>query len=250
MALERDAGTGRVAWAEARPPTTTLPKSNGAIRSNGFAPHAVTGTGSLSIPVTKSPGKCGFGPELFLPSDAGAGNGPFGFGWNLSIPFMTHNTDKGLPRHQDAEASDVFILSGSDDVLGKPTRAWHTHSFLRRTDYGTCTRVATDEAVNRPTSITSSDGSTYWPSFNEVNLLEKVGADLRAVDHPTAFANDIESNGKTQRESIRYGSAPVPTGPGVTTRYMYGPETFRGLSRSCRPLSQTSSCCSTSLAQK
>ena len=32
-----------------------------------------------------------------LSYDSGAGSGPFGFGWRLSLPAITHKTDKGLP---------------------------------------------------------------------------------------------------------------------------------------------------------
>ena len=35
---------------------------------------------------------------LSLAYDSGAGNGPFGFGWRLSLPSITRKTDKGLPR--------------------------------------------------------------------------------------------------------------------------------------------------------
>ena len=52
-----------------------------------------------------------------LSYDSGAGNGPFGLGWNLSLPSITRKTDKGLPKYQDSEESDVFILSGVEDLV-------------------------------------------------------------------------------------------------------------------------------------
>ena len=58
----------------------------------------VTGTGSMTVPIATSPGRSGFGPQLSLSYDSGAGNGPFGFGWSLSLPAITRKTDKGLPR--------------------------------------------------------------------------------------------------------------------------------------------------------
>jgi RHS repeat-associated protein len=97
----------------------SLPKGGGAIRGMGekFAANPVTGTGSMSVPITTSPGRGGFGPKLSLSYDSGAGNGPFGFGWNLSLPSITRKTDKGLPRYDDAAESDVFILSGAEDLV-------------------------------------------------------------------------------------------------------------------------------------
>ncbi|MGF6851688.1 SpvB/TcaC N-terminal domain-containing protein [Paraburkholderia sp. CI3] len=100
-------------------PTLTLPKGGGAIRGIGekFAANPVTGTGSMSVPIATSPGRSGFGPQLSLSYDSGAGNGPFGFGWSLSLPSLTRKTDKGLPQYCDAVDSDVFILSGAEDLV-------------------------------------------------------------------------------------------------------------------------------------
>ncbi|MGH7844098.1 MAG: SpvB/TcaC N-terminal domain-containing protein, partial [Candidatus Binatia bacterium] len=101
------------------PPTLSLSKGGGAIRGIGekFAANPVTGTGSLSVPIFTSPGRSGFGPQLSLSYDSGAGNGPFGFGWSLSLPSITRKTDKGLPKYQDTDESDVFILSGAEDLV-------------------------------------------------------------------------------------------------------------------------------------
>ena len=69
------------------------------------------------MPIATSPGRSGFGPQLSLSYDSGAGNGPFGFGWSLSLPSITRKTDKGLPQYFDAQESDVFILSGAEDLV-------------------------------------------------------------------------------------------------------------------------------------
>jgi RHS repeat-associated protein len=100
-------------------PTISLPKGGGAIRGIGekFAANPVTGTGSMSIPIAVSGGRSGFGPQISLSYDSGAANGPFGFGWSLSLPSITRKTDKGLPQYRDAEESDVFILSGAEDLV-------------------------------------------------------------------------------------------------------------------------------------
>ncbi|NCC32166.1 MAG: toxin, partial [Chloroflexia bacterium] len=100
-------------------PAISLPKGGGAIRGGGekFAANPVTGTGSLSMPIATSPGRSGFGPHLSLFYDSSAGNGPFGFGWDLSLPAITRKTDKGLPRYRDMEDSDVFLLSGAEDLV-------------------------------------------------------------------------------------------------------------------------------------
>src|ERR1700689_4992507 len=95
------------------PPQISLPKGGGAIRGIGekFSANPVTGTGSLDVPIPTSPDRSNFGPALSLTYDSGAGNGPFGMGWKVSLPSITRRTDKGLPRYQDADESDVFMLS-------------------------------------------------------------------------------------------------------------------------------------------
>jgi RHS repeat-associated protein len=100
-------------------PAISLPKGGGAVRGIGekFAVNPVTGTGSITVPLPFSPGRSGFGPQLSLAYDSGSGNGPFGLGWNLSLPAITRKTDKGLPRYQDGDESDVFILAGSEDLV-------------------------------------------------------------------------------------------------------------------------------------
>jgi RHS repeat-associated protein len=100
-------------------PQLNLPKGGGAVRGIGekYTANPVTGTGSLSVPLAVSPGRSGFGPQLSVTYDSGSGNGPFGIGWNLPLPSITRKTDKGLPRYDDAKESDVFILSGVEDLV-------------------------------------------------------------------------------------------------------------------------------------
>jgi RHS repeat-associated protein len=100
-------------------PQLTLPKGGGAIRGIGekYSANASMGTGSVSVPLFTSPGRAGFGPKLSLTYDSGAGNGAFGLGWRVSIPSITRKTDKGLPLYSDADESDIFILSGAEDLV-------------------------------------------------------------------------------------------------------------------------------------
>jgi hypothetical protein len=94
----------------------SLPKGGGAIKGIGetFQPNLFSGTGNFTIPITTSPGRSGFGPQLTLQYSTGNGNGPFGLGWSLSIPRITRKTEKGLPRYDE---SDVFVMSGAEDLV-------------------------------------------------------------------------------------------------------------------------------------
>lgn len=132
--------SGEATNSAAQPPTISLPRGGGAIRGIGekFAANPVTGTGSMSLPIATSPGRSGFGPQLSLSYDSGAGNGPFGFGWDLSLPSITRKTDKGLPRYGTGDEEDVFILSGAEDLvpeLVEVSDRWERR-FLSRTIHG------------------------------------------------------------------------------------------------------------------
>jgi hypothetical protein len=116
---ERPAGTPGANLDQPSLPAVSLPKGGGAIRGIGekFTVNAATGTGTLTVPLASSPGRSGFGPQLSLSYDSGAGNGPFGFGWSLGLPAITRKTDKGLPRYCDGNESDVFLISGAEDLV-------------------------------------------------------------------------------------------------------------------------------------
>src|SRR5450755_3452171 len=100
-------------------PQIVPPKGGGAIRGIGekLGANPVTGTGTMSVPIATSAGRSGFGPQLSLSYDSGQGNGPFGLGWHLALASITRKTDKGLPRYEDSTESDVFILSGAEDLV-------------------------------------------------------------------------------------------------------------------------------------
>ena len=165
-------------------PAISLPKGGGAIRGIGesFAANPVTGTGSLTVPLASSPGRSGFGPQLSLAYDSGAGNGFFGLGWSLSLPSITRKTDKGLPRYLDGEESDVFVLSGAEDLVpvldadGERVR-------VCRTVHG----VAYDVRPYRPRLegrfarierwTATGTGISHWRSITRENVVTLYGLD-------------------------------------------------------------------------
>ena len=172
-------------------PSLLSPKGGGAIRGIGekFAANPVTGTGSLSVPIATSPGRSGFGPQLSLSYDSGAGNGPFGIGWSLSLPAITRKTDKGLPQYRDAEESDVFILSGAEDLVPvykkNPDGSW-AHDPTGNLIYDEESRdgylvkryrpriEGLFARIERWTRL--SDGDTHWRSISKDNILTVYGS--------------------------------------------------------------------------
>jgi RHS repeat-associated protein len=114
----------------AAPTPLDLPKAGGSLRGLGekFQAGGPTGSGSLSVPLPVSACRDGTEPALALHYDSGHGHGPFGIGWTIDIPNIARRTDKGLPRYADATESDIFILSGQEDLVPvlaqQPDRTW------------------------------------------------------------------------------------------------------------------------------
>ena len=171
-------------------PSLSLPKGGGAIRGIGekFQANVATGTGSLSVPIATSPGRGGFDVALSLGYDSGAGNGPFGVGWGLSVPQVTRKTDKGLPRYDDGTESDLFILSGAEDLVPKrvPSGAGTRLDFDDRTEGPTPYRVQryrprVEGLFARIERWTNRDtGDVHWRATTKDNVTSIYGKDPQA----------------------------------------------------------------------
>ena len=121
----------------------------------------------MSVPIATSPGRSGFGPQLSLSYDSGAGNGAFGLGWNLSLPSITRKTDKGLPKYRDVDESDVFILSGAEDLVpvGDATSDLSNSFSVRRY------RPRIEGLFARIEKWSALDGSqAFWRSISKDNV--------------------------------------------------------------------------------
>jgi hypothetical protein len=168
-------------------PAVSLPKGGGAIRGIGekFAANPVNGTGSMTVPIAATAGRAGFGPKLSLSYNSGNGNGSFGFGWQLSLPAITRKTDKGLPRYIDSDESDVFILSGAEDlvpILKDNGGKWERDEFSRTED-GVDYRILRYRPrieglfarIERWTNM--SNGDIHWRSVTKDNITTLYGRD-------------------------------------------------------------------------
>jgi RHS repeat-associated protein len=221
-ALPVDARVGEPTAARERSallPSLTLPTGGGAIRGIGekFSTNAATGTGSLDVPIATSKGRAGFELGLRLSYDSGAGNGPFGLGWRLSTPSVTRKTDRGLPRYVDGAASDVFVLSGAEDLVPVP--------FVDPTGVETSSGGGTENGITyridryRPRTEglfarverwTALDGEdAHWRVITRDNVLNIYGRSPggRVVDpeHPKrAFSWLLEETRDDRGNVVRY----------------------------------------------
>jgi RHS repeat-associated protein len=181
---------------QASTPLISLPKGGGAIRDIGekFSANPVTGTGSMTVPVITSPGRSGFGPQLSLSYDSGAGNGPFGLGWHLSTLSITRKTERGLPQYNDASESDVFILSGAEDLvplLAQEGNTWVMPDEPLRAVFGNQYQVIKYRPrveglfarIERWTNV-SDRTDVFWRSISRDNVTTWYGrsADSRIAD--------------------------------------------------------------------
>ena len=76
------------------------------------------------------------------------------------------------------------------------------------------------DALGRPVTITTPDGSIHHPVFNAANLLTSLDVNIRAASLPVPFVTSIDYDAAGRRVMVSYGN-------GVNTRYRYDPLTFR-----------------------
>ena len=180
--------------------------------------------GSLTVPIYTSPGRSGFGPQLSLSYDSGAGNGPFGFGWSLALPSITRKTDKGLPQYMDAEESDIFILSGAEDLvplLVKNNGQWVREVLPPRTVYGKQYSIhryrprveGLFARIERWVNV-SDPQDTFWRSISKDNITTWYGKTAESRDrrpdrsHPRlhlAHLRELRRQGQFHRLPIQTG---------------------------------------------
>ena len=158
-------------------PTPSLPKGGGAIRDIGekFSANAVTGTGSLRVPLATSPGRAGFQPDLSLAYDSGAGTGVFGAGWHVSVPHITRKTDRGLPRYEDRNGSDVFLLSGMEDLVPSLHADGMPDAFQDGDEQVQRYRPRIEGQFARIERREQPDGNVYWKAITPDNTTSFYG---------------------------------------------------------------------------
>jgi hypothetical protein len=141
----------------------SLPKGGGALQGIGekFAPDLHTGTGNFTVPITLPPGRNGFQPQINLVYSTGSGNGPFGLGWSLSIPGVSRQTSKGVPRYDDEK--DIFVLSGAEDLVPIASKEGKTQ-YRPRTD-GLFARIEQHRSASQ----------NYWKVWSKDGLISYYG---------------------------------------------------------------------------
>ncbi len=100
-------------------PSVSLPKGGGALKGidEKFQVNSTNGTSAFAIPLPLSGGRGGFTPLSAITYNSGAGNGPCGLGWQLDTASISRSTSRRLPQYKDSENSDIFTLTGAEDLV-------------------------------------------------------------------------------------------------------------------------------------
>ena len=154
------------------------PKGGGALQGIGekFSPDLYTGTGNFTVPISVPPGRNGLKPQIDLVYSSGNGNGPFGLGWQLSVPGVSRKTSRGMPLYDDSR--DVFILSGSEDMVPIENASSEFRSYRPRTE-GLFARIEHHR---------DSSGD-YWIVRTKDGLVSTYGTPGKAGGDPAVIAN-------------------------------------------------------------
>ena len=115
------------------PQVISLPSGPGSIEGMGesFEPQLNTGAASYSIKIAVPPGVKGHQPELAIQYNGGFGEGDFGLGWDLPLPGIRRQTDKGQPTYGD---TDVFVYSNGEELVPLADGTWRCENesaFMR-----------------------------------------------------------------------------------------------------------------------
>ena len=104
----------------------SVPQGAGKIEGMGesFSTNLSTGVGSFSVPIALPSARGGAQPSLALTYSSARGYGVAGMGWEMGVPFIARQTDRGLPGYQDpgpnagsGPQQDRFVFNGGQELV-------------------------------------------------------------------------------------------------------------------------------------
>ena len=104
------------------PNTISVPKGPGSIEGLGdsFQPTLNTGTAKYGFGLKVPPGTAGQHPEVHLSYEGGGGNGPLGYGWQISQAGVQRQCDKGIPTYGESlgvDRPDRFLNDAREELV-------------------------------------------------------------------------------------------------------------------------------------
>ncbi len=103
-----------------------IPQGSGKLQGMGesFSAQISTGVAGYSIPFALIGARGDAQPSLVLGYSSSAGRGVAGVGWEVGVPFIARQTDRGIPRYLDPPAGgawqptqDRFVFNGGQELV-------------------------------------------------------------------------------------------------------------------------------------
>lgn len=101
----------------------SVPKGSGTIEGMGesFSAQLSTGIASFSVPFALPAARGGAQSSLALSYSSASGWGVAGLGWDVGVPFISRQTDRGPPRYGDRadyfDEQDRFVYNGGQELV-------------------------------------------------------------------------------------------------------------------------------------
>jgi len=101
----------------------SLPQGSGKVQGLGesFSMNLSTGVGTFSVPVPVPPARGGADPNFALSYSTSGGLGLLGQGWDIAVPYIARQTDRGAPKYDDRPSphpeQDHFVYNGGQELI-------------------------------------------------------------------------------------------------------------------------------------
>ncbi|MGC4087105.1 MAG: toxin TcdB middle/N-terminal domain-containing protein [Polyangiaceae bacterium] len=101
----------------------SVPKGAGTIEGMGesFSAQLSTGIATFSVPIALPPARGGAQASLGLSYSSGSGWGIAGVGWDVGVPFIARQSDRGTPHYGDQADffanQDRFVFNGGQELV-------------------------------------------------------------------------------------------------------------------------------------
>ncbi|MDI6539539.1 SpvB/TcaC N-terminal domain-containing protein [Pantoea ananatis] len=199
----------------------TLPSGGGSITGmrSEMGSAGPDGAATLNLPLPVSSGR-GYAPSLSLNYHSRSGNGPFGIGWNISLPSVRLRTSKGVPAFDNTDdvigpQGEVLIPALNDEGA----RDIRPASRLLGSELGTLFEVhayrsRTEKDFSRLEHwVAKSDGTDFWVMYTPDGQVHLLGRHVNArIHHPQNPAQAavwlLESSVSATGEQIFYQYRP------------------------------------------
>ena len=193
--------------------TLSVPKGPGTVQGMGesFSAQPSTGIATFSVPFSLPKARGAAQPSLSLGYSSSSGSGVAGVGWDVSVPFISRQTDRGIPSYDDQNAfhanQDRFVYNGGQELVpiaspldGELLPAWPgTWQYFRPRVEGSYLRF-------------------FWNRDQQLwRVQDKSGVVLELGGDPNALESDPQDSTRVFRWNLRRQVDPR----GNEVRYLY-----------------------------